>query len=289
MKKNALKYGIFVMMLVAAVGLSAVLYAEEAAVTTDDSEQNEEIQMPDKNTPEYWNLRSEAISQFVPFLTKKRSEAKRTMQAMADYLLQIGKASEFADSQIPVPTDLKVFADILRISQPLQDMNVQIPKERPTWDQLMDIAMKHVMLDGFLPTAIEPDELAEYIEMCKKKEEYGQKVRKDIRTTVDQCGRMWAYLDSIGELGNFKSAAADKLVAQKVQQQQQKAAMLEQKRQDTYATTQSKEQQKEQDAMSRASFQSSKRERAYEDRQARLQHSQTILDSRLVNSGAGVY
>jgi len=289
MKRNTLNWTRILLVLMAAAGLTGALYAQETAVTPDDQESDEEIQMPDKGTPEYWNLRSEAMSQLLPFLTKKRTEMKKQMQMMADYLLQIGKASEFAESQVPVPTDPAVFIEILRIGQSLEQMNVPLPKTRPTWDQIMDVAMKHVMLDGYLPTAVEPEELPQYIEMCKKKEEYGQKVRKDMRTSLDQCARMWVYLDSIGELGNFKSAVADSVLARKTAQQQEKAAMLEQKRQDTYAMTQSKEQQKEQDAMARASFQSSKRQRAQEDRQARLQHSQTVLDSRLINSGAGVY
>ena len=94
-------------------------------------------------------------------------------------------------------------------------MNIDVPKERPSWDQLVEIAMQHALYEGFWPTDVDADELQDYIDICKKKEEYGQKVRNDLRKNLDQCAKMWVYLDQIKKLGEFKASAADVILEKK--------------------------------------------------------------------------
>ncbi len=295
-----MQYKRTIMILFVAAGLNMALAAEMAtepdkaakdssSVTAEDAAIIEEIALPEKNSPEYWNVRSEAISELLPLLTKKRTEMKKNLQLFADYLSGIGKASEFASKNVPVPTNPNVYFEILQIHQALPGLDTSKITKRPSWDELMELVMGHVLTEGYLPTDVEEgDDLAQYIQVCRKKEEYGQKVRQEMRLALDQCARIWVYLDSIEQKDKFKAYYADLKLTQKAQKDAQKEVMLEQKRQTTLASAQQQEQQKAEDAMARAEFQSSKKERAYEDRQARLEHSQSMLDQRFV-SGGGYY
>ena len=251
----------------------------------DAGPSSEEIQIPPKNSAEYWNVRSEAISEFLPFLTKKRKEMKSDQQLFIDFLEKNNMASEFAAGDIPVPKDPKVYFAILQIGQGLEDMNIPKLKDRPSWEELMEIVMQHILVEGYLPTTIEEDELTHYIQICKQKEQYGQKVRQGLRSALDQCARMWVYLDSIGKLGDFKAYYADLRLEQKTQVAQEKAQVTEAHRQAVMQRAAEKKEQKFEDAESREEFASSTRERHYDSRQTRLQGRQTLLDDRFVNSG----
>ncbi len=268
--------------------ISVVVGAEqnpsENVQATDQSENV--IQLPPSNTPEYWNVRSEAISELLPLLTKKRSQTKSLKQLLTDYLLNIDKASDFADKNIPIPEDVNVYFEILQIGQGLQEMNIPKPTKSPSWDDIMEVSMKHVVFEGYLPTHVEEGEdLAHFMEMCKKKEEYGQKVRKELRAAADQCARMWVYLDSIGRKDDFKVSYVALREEQEAQKAQAKAEYQQASQQQRLAQTQEKQQRQFEDAESRASFSSSRKELRYDDRQSRREHSQTLLDSRFINSG----
>ena len=54
----------------------------------------EDITFPPKEDPEYWVIRSEAMHEVTPFLTKKRAEMKDKRKFLAEYLLKIDKAEE---------------------------------------------------------------------------------------------------------------------------------------------------------------------------------------------------
>ena len=43
-----------------------------------------EIQSPPQDSALYWNIRSEAVSELIPFLTSKRAEMKQKMEFLAD-------------------------------------------------------------------------------------------------------------------------------------------------------------------------------------------------------------
>jgi hypothetical protein len=251
----------------------------------DAGQSSEEIKIPPKNSAEYWNVRSEAISEFLPFLTKKRKEMKSDQQLFIDFLEKNNMASDFAATNSPVPNDPSVYFAILQIGQGLEDMNIPKPKDRPSWEELMEIVMQHVLVEGYLPTTIEEDELTHYIQICKQKEQYGQKVRQGLRSALDQCARMWVYLDSIGKLGDFKAYYADLRLEQKTQIAQEKAQVTEAHRQAVMQRAAEKKEQKFEDAESREEFASSTRERHYDSRQTRLQGRQTLLDDRFINSG----
>lgn len=246
--------------------------------------------LPDKDSIEYWVVRSEAVTELVPFLTQKRSDIKKKRQFLADYLVRIDKAADFAALNMPVKYDAQLYAEILQIGEAFEQMNVEVPKERPSWDSIVEIAMQHVLFEGYYPTDVEEGaEKTMYIDICRKKEEYGQKVRQDIRSLLDQSAKVWAYLKQIDELDNFKAYAADIILAQKAEKAQKKAQYTEMHQQDVIAREQERQERKFEDAEARAEFRSGRRERAYEDRQSRLQYRQTLLDERYTNSRAYWY
>ena len=281
-----MKSGMMAIIIIAACFNSALGAEQDTQKPQNDGDPSSaQIQIPPKNSAEYWNVRSEAISELLPLLTKKRSETKSDQQLFEDFLLKSGKASEFAAKNTPVPKDPSVYFAILQIGQGLEDMNIPEPKKRPSWDEIMDVAMKHVIFEGYLPTTVEEDELTHYIQMCKQKEQYGQKVRKGLRSALDQCARMWVYLDSIGKLGEFKAYYADLQLEQETQQAQEKAQVTEAHRQAVMQRAAEKEEQKFEDAQAREEFASTQKERHYDSRQSRLQNRQTLLDDRFVNSG----
>lgn len=265
------------------MGIMIVAVCFNVALGADQS--SEKIQIPAKDSPEYWNVRSEAISEFLPFLTKKRAEMKTDQQVLEGYLLKIDKASDFTAKNPPVPDDPNVYFAILQIGQGLKEMNVPEPDKRPSWDEIMGIVMQHVIYEGYLPTTIEEDELAHYIQICKQKEQYGQKVRQGLSSALDQCARMWVYLDSIGKLADYKAYYADLRLEQETQMSQAKSQETAAHRQEMMQQAEAKEQQKFEDAQSREEFASSTRERRYDSKQSRIQNRQTLLDTRFVNSG----
>lgn len=279
-----MKYLIIAILMIG--GVDHVAFGAEQTVQetqVEVSSSMDKVPLPDKDTPEYWNVRMEAISEFLPVLTEKRSEMKNREQMLKDFLLSIDKASDFAAKNIPVPTDINVFFEILRIGQGLEAMNMPKPTERPSWEDIMSIVMQHVVFEGYVPTDVEEGEdSAQYAEICRKKEEYGQKVRKDLRTHLDQCARMWVYLDSTNKLDEFKAFYADLQSEAEMQKAQAKALASEQHREAVAQRQADREQQEFEDAQARKSFASSRQAYTYTSRQTRL-------NSRAQNAGINIY
>jgi len=278
-----MKYGMMAFLIMATC-LNMALGAEQDPKNTPKEavQKSAEIQLPPKDSPKYWNVRSEAISELLPLLTKKRAEMKSDLQLLTEYLENNNMASDFAAGGIPVPKDPNVFFAILQIGQGLEDMNIPKPKERPSWDEIMNIAMEHVIFEGYAPTTIEDDELTHYIEMCQKKEQYGQKVRQDLRGALDQCARMWVFLDSTGKLADFKAYYADLQLQQEQQIAQEKAQYTEAHRQAVMQRQAQAQQQKFEDDQARAQFYSGRQEQRVDSRQSRL-------NSRAANAGINVF
>ncbi len=244
---------------------------------------------PEKGSGEYWVVRSQAMTEFIPFLTKKRSEVKKIQKMLADYLLKIDKASDFSKQDIPVKFDAKVYTQILRINHLPEDLGVDLPEKRPSWDQIVEVAMRHALDEGVFSTEVETTELQQYVDICKKKEAYGQKVRSDMRKSLDQCARVWTYLDKIGKLDDFKSFAADMVLQKKSDAARRKAEMQEMRKDNQLARIEEAKERDFQERMDRKEFRSTERERRYESRQDRLRYRQSRLDERYVNSRSYYY
>lgn len=256
--------------------------SEEAAMPEDVK--LEDIQLPPKDSPEYWVVRSEAMGELTPLLTKKRAEMKQKRQMLADYLLKIGKGEEMAAAQIEVPDDPALYAKALGVAEGLEERDVTLPKKTPTWDELAEFAMRFILYEGYVPMEFDgPEDVASFIEVGKKKEAYAQKVRKEMRSYVKDCLKMWIYLGQIDQ----QSAAKEWAVQMKLDAEKGKAAeramVSEQKRNDALARSEAEKQRKFEDAQARASFRSGRGERVYQSRNDRLQYQQTLLNERYTN------
>lgn len=244
----------------------------------------QDIELPEKDSPEYWVVRSEAINELTPLLTKKRSEMKQKRQMLADYILKIGKAEEMAAAQIEVPDDPTLYAKALGVADGLEQRDVTLPKKTPTWDELAEFAMRFITHEGYVPMSFDgAEDLASYVEVTKKKEQYAQKVRREMRSYVEDCLKMWTYLGNINE----QAACKEWVVQMKVEAEKSKAAeramVAEERRMAALDRREAEQQRKFEDAQDRASFRSSRRERGYTSRQDRLQYQQTLLNERYTN------
>lgn len=208
---------------------------------------------------------------------------KKKRQLLADYLLKIGKAEEMAAADIKVPDDPALYAKALGVDQELKDLNA-MPKKRPTWEELAQFSMRFILYEGYLPMQFEsPEDAAGFAEVCKKKEQYAQKVRKEMLDYVKDCLKMWTYLGTIGEQSAAKEwAVGMKLEAEKMKNAE-RAMIAEERRMAAADRREEEKDRKYQDAQDRASFRSSRRERAYQSRNDRLQYQQTLLNERYTN------
>ena len=250
----------------------------------DDEIKFEDIQLPEKDSPEYWVVRSEAMGELTPLLTKKRAEMKKKRQMLADYLLKIGEAENMAAANVQVPDDPALYAKALGVDQDLKDLNA-MPKKRPTWEELAQFSMRFVLHEGYRPMQFDSvEDAAGFAEVCRKKEQYAQKVRKEMLGYVKDCLKMWTYLGTI----NQQSAAKEWAVGMKLdaikQENTQRQMLADERRTASLQRRQQAEEQKFQDAQDRASFSSSTRERRYESRDSRLQYQQTLLSDRYTNN-----
>ena len=250
----------------------------------DDEIKFEDIQLPEKDSPEYWVVRSEAMGELTPLLTKKRAEMKKKRQMLADYLLKIGEAENMAAANVQVPDDPALYAKALGVDQDLKDLNA-MPKKRPTWEELAQFSMRFVLHEGYRPMQFDSvEDAAGFAEVCRKKEQYAQKVRKEMLGYVKDCLKMWTYLGTI----NQQSAAKEWAVGMKLdaikQEDTQRQMLANERRTASLQRRQQAEEQKFQDAQDRASFSSSTRERRYESRDSRLQYQQTLLSDRYTNN-----
>ena len=283
MKTTMISRMIVIMILTA--GLNAAFGADQNAPKGNKAAAPSKtaIKLPPQNSPEYWNVRTEAISELLPLLTQKRLEMKNTEQVLRDYLLDNNMGSDYTAKNVPVPSDPNVYFEILKVGQGLNDMGIPKPKSRPSWNELMEVAMEHVVYEGYMPTHVEKGEdLEQYTEMCRKKEEYGQKVRQDLRSYLDQCARMWVYLQSQNKLDAFKVYCADMVSQHQAQRAQAKAAYDSAHQQQMQSQDQQREAEKFQDAQAREQFASSRRQQTFESRQTRL-------NSRAANAGINIY
>ncbi|MCI0499782.1 MAG: hypothetical protein L0Y36_08910 [Planctomycetales bacterium] len=256
-----------------------------AAEPADEEVKFEDIQLPEKDSAEYWVVRSEAIGELVPLLTKKRAEMKKKRQMLADYILQIGKAEDMASQKIEVPEDPALYAKALGVDQAFEEHGAPLPTKLPTWEELAEMAMRFIIDEGYLPVEFDSEvDKTAFADVAKKKEEYAQKVRKEMRGYATDCIKMWIYLGTIGEQDACKEWAVQMKMDVEKTKAAERAMMSEQQRMAAADRRQSAEEQKFEDAQERASFRSSRRERVYTDRQDQRQYQQTLLNERYTNS-----
>ncbi len=212
----------------------------------------EDIQLPKTNSSEYWVVRSEAIGDLTRLLTKKRAEMKQKRQMLSDFLLKIGKAEEMSSAKIEVPDDPNLYAMALGILDGLEQRDIPLPKNLPTWEELVEFAMRFVLYEGFVPMEFDGDEdVQKFIEVCKKKEEYAQKVRKDMRAYVNDCLKMWIYLGTIDQQSACKEWAVEMKQNAEKERAAERAAAVQERRTAALARQEEERQKKFADAENR--------------------------------------
>ncbi|MHC4211939.1 MAG: hypothetical protein ACYSWP_01075 [Planctomycetota bacterium] len=165
----------------------------------------EQIKLPAKNSNEYWVVRSQAVVEIIPFLTKKRTEVRKHSKLLKEYLVSIGKTEDFLASGIKAPLSPKSYAQALGKTQEMKERHIPLSDKPLSWQKVVDLAMKHVLREGYLPTDIEGDEeLQMYKDICMHKEKYGKKVRNELRSHAQQCLNMWQYLEKIEKQAGYK-------------------------------------------------------------------------------------
>lgn len=263
--------------------------AAPAAVVTPEIDTSDfnAIQLPPNDALEYWVIRNQALTDLVPFLTKKRAEMKQKRQVLADYLLQIGRAEEFAAQTIEVPNDPKLYAFAFGVLQGLEQKDIDVSKiqmkKQPDWDGLVEFAMRNAIYEGYLPTAVEGnEEFQMYKEMVMKKEQYGQKVHKELRPLAQQCLKVWLYLGQIKEQENLKAYVAEKKLQTKQADDAMRARLQEEKRATAYDHAKAREEKRFEQSMDRSRQERHDERQDY--RQDALLFRQSRLDDRYTNN-----
>jgi len=184
-----------------------------------------------------WVIRSQALTELIPFLTRTRTEAKGHYKALTDYIKYIGKGQDFLDSDITGPSSPAEYLKLTGKAEEFEKNNVKLPEKYMTWDQLVKLAMEFVMNEGYVPTDVDgPEEVEMFKQICERKEKYGKKVQTDLRKIAQDCMDMKAYLDSIKKY----EACVKYTRYQKEQKEQARKEELKRRREERAAVEKSK-------------------------------------------------
>ena len=221
---------------------------------------------------EYWVIRSQALTDLIPFLTRTRTEAKGHYKALTDYIKHIGKGQDFLDSSITGPSSPAEYARLTGKAEEFEKNNIKLPEKYMTWDQLAELAMEFVLNEGYVPTDVNgPEEIEMFKQICERKEKYGKKVQTDLRKLAQDCMDMKAYLDSINEFEKCVKYTR----YQKEQKEQAKKEEMERRREDQAAVARAK---RETERERREGYKKARQDQAVSnkllrERQERLSHT----------------
>jgi hypothetical protein len=196
---------VLVMLAMIELGAGIAAAGEDKNAVDEKAAALEKMELPSKDSAEYWVIRTQTMTEFIPFMTQKRAEFRKTSKLMMDFLLKIGKAADFHDSGVKAPDDHKLYLEFVGLADRAAQANVHLQEKRPSWEETVECAMKMIMVEGYLPTDVADEEELQTIKrLCAQKEKYGQKVRDELHGLVQECLDAWFYLDTIGKQGAFK-------------------------------------------------------------------------------------
>ncbi len=180
--------------------MGVMFFAATCFGAETNNEKTNPVKQLDKKSAEYWIVRSQAMTELVPFLTITRTEAKGHYTALTDYLVHVGKGKEFARSGIKASFSPAKYAKAIGKTEDFVEKNIELPDKPFTWDQLVEFAMEFVMEEGYIPTDVDGKKEIEMIKkICRQKEKYGKKVRDELRKVAQECMNMKAYMESIDQ------------------------------------------------------------------------------------------
>jgi hypothetical protein len=158
------------------------------------------VKLPPKDSAQYWVLRSQTLTEFIPLLTKKRTEFENNAKLMSQYLEKSGKKQEFLDSKIKSPDSPELYAKAVGIADRMAKANIEIPEKSLTWEEAVELAMRLILNEGYLPADVSgEDELNTMKKICQQQETYGEKIRKELHGHVQKCMDIWFYLETLGK------------------------------------------------------------------------------------------
>ncbi len=156
--------------------------------------------LPEKDSLEYWMIRSQALTELSPFLSRARREAKSHYYALTKYIKYTGKGQAFLDSGITVPYNPAEYAKAIGKSEDFVAKNIELPERPMPWEEFVEWAMEFVLNEGYVPAGADGDEEVKMIKnICKQKEAYTKKIRKGLQEVAQNCMEMKAYLESIDQ------------------------------------------------------------------------------------------
>lgn len=180
--------------------LTACVTVTFAAENKQEAPLLENIKLPSSDSVQYWTVRSRAMTELIPFMTKKRREMKENLQYFTDYLQDTGMGEEFLTSKINTTPTPRIHAEALGILEKLEAEGIKIPEKFLTWEETIEFSMRYIIEEGYLPVEVEgAEELEMYKKICKQKEAYGKKVQKELREVINKGIKIWTYLGTVGK------------------------------------------------------------------------------------------
>lgn len=188
------------------------------------AQNDEEIQLPAENSAEYWVVRSNAVSELTAFLTLKRKELNEELALFTQFLDKIGKTDDFVTASLAVPEDPKLRFEMLGLLEDVEKANIKIPEKPLTWEEMIAIAMRFTVIEGYLPVSFADDEeLREFKTVLTRRENFLHKIRSDSKIQVEACLKAWFYLGTINQQRGFKLYRFQTTEAARKAEEQEKA------------------------------------------------------------------
>jgi hypothetical protein len=174
------------------------VYAQDAV--------EEQVQLPAKDSAEYAVVRSRAVSDLTSFLTKKRIDLDENLAYFVAFLDKLGKADDFITTPMDIPKDPKQrFAVLGVLEDEFADRNIRVPEKAMSWNEMMEIAMRFRIAEGYLPVSFaDGEELKTYKDILKRRESLPRKMWADVNKKVEACLKAWTYLGTINQQQGFK-------------------------------------------------------------------------------------
>jgi hypothetical protein len=222
--------------MIALLALSALAIAANdkkadttATVSKPAAEQDptQSVALPAKDSGEYWDLRSHAVTELTGFFTTKRAEMKEKLDSATRFLAQEGLTLQFAQSKIQLPDDPAVYFKALGVTGEFLKSNTKglSPQKPIEWEALIELAMKYVSLDGYDAAVVaDKEEIAYLKNSCEMKEKYALKARKEMRDQVNKIVSIWLFLGTADK----QQAMTDFFVAEQAQKKQAQADRIKQ-------------------------------------------------------------
>jgi len=164
---------------------------------------------------EYWVIRSQSMTELIPLLTKLRTEARRNYRLLTEFIKVAGLVDGYIASDVKAPLNPAEYLKAAGKESKIKEANIKLPETPLTWDQIIEISMKHTKEQGHMPTDVDAKrELSSIKKICLSKEEYGKKVRTELQKLMQQCLDIKCYLESVK-----KYRACEKFITYKIEEE----------------------------------------------------------------------